>query len=236
MKMGELDAAEDSYAVVAERVEQPDWRYAAFETLAHISALRGHPDVFDERVARADGTGWKTAASVPVHAQILQFRAMSWKALGDPVQARVWLERARDYAQEHAVNQVLFEAEALLAGLDNDKAASTAGVTAAEAASTEPGLPAAEMEEIRGGVGAMRRALGALPLPELVGRHPDRRERHPDRRGRHPDQRGRHPDRRRGTLPKPRRRRWPSRPNRAGDEQPCFFHDSILGRGSSVVR
>ena len=159
LKMGELDAAEDSYALVAERVEKLDWRYAALETLAHVSALRGHRDLFDERVARADGTEWKTGASVPVHAQILQFRAMSWKALGDLVQARAWLERARDYVQEHEVNQVLFEVEALLAGLDNDEAASTAGVTAAEAASTEPGLPAAEMEEIRGGVGAMRRAL-----------------------------------------------------------------------------
>ena len=84
---------------------------------------------------------------------------MSWKALGDPVQARAWLESARDYAQEHAVNQVLFESEALLVNLDNDEAASTAGVTAAKTASTDPGLPAAEMEAIRGGVGAMRRAL-----------------------------------------------------------------------------
>ena len=159
VKMRELDAAEDSYAVVAAWVEQPEWRYAALEMLAHISALRGHRDVFDERAARADGAEWKTGASVPVHAQILQFRAMSWKALGDLAQARAWSERARDYAQEHAVNQVLFEAEALLAGLDTDEAASTAGVTTAEAASTEPGLPAAEMEEIRSGVGAMRRAL-----------------------------------------------------------------------------
>ena len=159
VKMGELDAAEDSFAVVAERVGRPDWRYAALEMLAHISALRGHRDVFDERAVRADAAEWNSEASVPSHAQILQFRGMSWKALGDPVQARAWLERARDYAQEHAVNQVLFEAEGLLAGLDDDEAASTAGVTATEAASTEPGIPVAEMEEIRGGVGAMRRAL-----------------------------------------------------------------------------
>ena len=159
VKMGELDAAEDSFAVVAERVERPDWRYAALEMLAHISSLRGHRDVFDERVASADGADWKSGASVPVHAEILQFRGMSWKALGNPVQARAWLESARDYAQEHAVNQVHFESEALLSDLGNDETASAADVTAAEAASTEPGIPAAEMEEIRGGVGAMRRAL-----------------------------------------------------------------------------
>ena len=157
VKMRELDAAEDSYAVVAAWVEQPEWRYAALEMLAHVSALRGHREVFDERVARADGTQWRTRASVPTHAQILQFRGMSWKALGDPVQARAWLDSAREYAQEHAVNQVLFEAEALLASLDNVEATSAAGVTATEAASTD--LPAAEMEEIRGGVGAMRKTL-----------------------------------------------------------------------------
>ena len=68
VKMGELDAAEDSFAVVAERVERPDWRYAALEMLAHISALRGDRDVFDERAARADGAEWKLGASVPSHA------------------------------------------------------------------------------------------------------------------------------------------------------------------------
>ena len=158
VKMGELDAAEDSYAVVAERVEQPDWRYAALETLAHISARKGDRDAFDQRAARADETEWKARASVPTHAQILLFRGMSWKALGDWVQARTWVENAREYAQEHGVNQVLFEAEALLAGLENDEeTTSTAGVSAAEVASSEP--PDVEMEEIRGGVGAMRRAL-----------------------------------------------------------------------------
>ena len=159
VKMGELDAAEDSYAVVAARVEQPDWRYAALETLAHISALRGHRDVFDDRVARADRTGWQTGASVPVHAQILQFRAMSWKALGELARARAGFEQARDYAQEHGINQVFFEAETLLAGLDDDGAAAVSATPATAAAPSESGLPAAEMAEIRGGVGAMRKAL-----------------------------------------------------------------------------
>ena len=159
VKMGELDAAEDSYAVVAARVEQPDWRYAALETLAHISALRGHRDVFDDRVARADRTGWQTGASVPVHAQILQFRAMSWKALGELARARAGFEQARDYAQEHGINQVFFEAETLMAGLDDDGAAAVSATPATAAAPSESGLPAAEMAEIRGGVGAMRKAL-----------------------------------------------------------------------------
>ena len=158
VKMGELDAAEDSYAVVAERVEQPDWRYAALEMLAHVSARRGDRDVFDERVERADGTEWKTRASVPTHAQILQFRGMSWKGAWRPgTGARLVGKRSRLCPGACGSIRCTSESEALLAGLGNDEAASTAGVTAAETASTE--LPAAEMEEIRGGVGAMRRAL-----------------------------------------------------------------------------
>ena len=159
VKMGELDAAEDSYAVVAARVEQPDWRYAALETLSHIAALRGDRDVFEARAIRADWTDWATGASTAVHAQILQFRGMSWKALGETERALGWLERARDYAQEHRVNQVFFEVEALLAQLDKNEAAPAGDVTLAAAAFVAPGVPAAEMAEIRGGVGAMRRAL-----------------------------------------------------------------------------
>ena len=159
VKMGELDAAEDSYAIVAARVEEPDWRYAALGMLAYISALRGDRDVFEARAVRCDWTDWSTGASVAVHAQTLQYRGMSWKALGDTERARGWLERARDYAQENRVNQVYFEVEALLWDLEKPEAAATADGTAAEAASVEPGLPATELAEILGGVGAMRRAL-----------------------------------------------------------------------------
>ena len=154
VKMGELDAAEDSYAVVAERVEQPDWRYTALEMLAHISALHGHRDIFEERAWRADEAGWREGGSVPVHAHILHFRAMSWRALGDR-------ERARDYAQEHGINQVFFECEAALAALESGEAApvTVSHDTAAGAAPVEPGLLVTELGEIRDGMSALRRGL-----------------------------------------------------------------------------
>ena len=97
VKMGELDAAEDSYAVVAERVRLPDWRFAALENLAHISALRGDREVRGAGL-RADEADWCQGATVTVHAQILQYRAMSWQALGEPDQP-VPGTSARDYAQ-----------------------------------------------------------------------------------------------------------------------------------------
>jgi tetratricopeptide (TPR) repeat protein len=166
VKMGELDAAEDSYAVVAERVKLADWRFASLENLAHISALRGHRETFEARAWLADEADWRAAASVPVHAQILQYRAMSWEALDEHERARAWFVRARDYAQEHSVNQVLFQAEAAIDRLDqkdgaapNPGSRSPAHEAMAEAAPSGPELSPTELAEIRGGVGAMRREL-----------------------------------------------------------------------------
>jgi tetratricopeptide (TPR) repeat protein len=166
VKMGELDAAEDSYAVVAERVKLADWRFAALENLAHISALRGQRKTFEERAWRADEADWRQVATVPVHAQILQYRAMSWEALGERERARAWFVRARDYAQEHSVNQVFFQAETAIARLDqkegptpNPVSRAPAHETQAEVGPAEPGLSPTELAEIRGGVGAMRREL-----------------------------------------------------------------------------
>ena len=91
---------------------------------------------------------------------------MSWEALGEAERARAWFVRARDYAQEHGVNQVYFEAEEAVARLDRNEeaipspvASACAGGTVSGTASFEPGLSSTELEEIRGGVGAMRREL-----------------------------------------------------------------------------
>jgi tetratricopeptide (TPR) repeat protein len=165
VKIGELDAAEDSYAVVAERVKTPDWRFAALGMLAYISALRGDRDVFEARAWRADEADWRGGASVPVHAQVLQYRGMSWRELGETARARAWFTRARDYAQEHGVNQVYFEAEAAILELENTRAAppptsrASAYDVVSEAAPDESGLSQTELAEIRGGMGAMRREL-----------------------------------------------------------------------------
>jgi tetratricopeptide (TPR) repeat protein len=166
VKMGELDAAEDSYAVVAERVKLPDWRFASLENLAYISALRGHRERFEERAWRADESNWREEATVPVHAQMLQYRAKGWEALGEGARARAWYVRARDYAQEHSVNQVYIESETAIARLDENRGAvpdpgprAHAHDPVAETAPEEPGLSPTELDEIRGGVGAMRREL-----------------------------------------------------------------------------
>lgn len=103
---------------------------------------------------------------MPVHAQILQYRAMSWEALGEQERARAWFVRARDYAQEHAVNQVYFEADAAIARLDRAEDEAPAPVslettsgTETEAFADDPCPTATEMAEIRDEMGAMRRKL-----------------------------------------------------------------------------
>jgi hypothetical protein len=95
---------------------------------------------------------------------------MAWEALSEHERAHAWYVRARDYAQEHGVNQVYFEVEAALTRLDESKdeiggavpdpgSRADAHDLVAETAPEEPGLSSTELAEIRGGVGAMRREL-----------------------------------------------------------------------------
>ena len=163
VEMGELDAAEDSYMIVLERVDRPDQRFAAFEMLAHISALRGDRAEFEQRLERVEHAGWRERASTPVHAQILRDRGLSWKALGDREAARVWLTRGRDYAQEHGVNQVYFECDQAISELENARATPvSAPFDATEVASADPMFASADLAEIRDGVGALRRELAPV--------------------------------------------------------------------------
>jgi tetratricopeptide (TPR) repeat protein len=163
VEMRELDAAEDSYTIVLERVDRPDFRFAAFEMLAHVSALRGDRAEFEKRLARVESAGWRERASTPVHAQILQHHGLSWKALGDREAARAWLTRARDYAQEHGVNQIYFECDQAISELENAGATPvSAPFGATEATPSDPVLAAADLAEIRVGVGALRRELASV--------------------------------------------------------------------------
>jgi tetratricopeptide (TPR) repeat protein len=161
--MGELGAAEDSYAIVLKRVARPDNQYVAVEMLAHLAALRGDRKQFDEWIERQNMSGWRELVSPRVYAQTLQYRGLSWQALGDRAAARTWLERARDYAQEHAVNQVFFDSETSLAELESTGATPAhASRDAAEAAPGDPGPAPAELAEIRIGVGVLRRELAPV--------------------------------------------------------------------------
>ena len=161
-EMGELDAAEDSYAIVAERVQRTDWRCAALVMLAHISALRGDRPMFEERLERLSRAGWRESASTPVHAQTLQYLGLSWLALGETGPARTWLERARDYAQEHGVNQVLrVRVRARRAGQHGGhpgrRFRRSGGCRGGPGGSPPRGLA-----EIRGEIGALRRELAPV--------------------------------------------------------------------------
>ena len=161
VEMRELDAAEDCYAIVIERVVRSDYRHAAHEMLAHISALRGDRAGFEARLELGERAGWREGASKPVQAEILQYHGLSWMALGEEEAARTWLTRGRDYAQVHGVNRVMFECEQALTALERRRAApAAASVDAGVGTALDGfGLSPSELAEIRGGVGALRREL-----------------------------------------------------------------------------
>jgi hypothetical protein len=161
--MDELEAAEDSYAIVLQRGVRPDNRCIALEMFAHIAAVRGDRRQFEERVECHDLSEWRGLTNPRIYAHTLQYRGLSWRALGDLTAARAWLERARDYAQEHGVNQVFFDCETSLAELESTGATPAhASFDAAEAAPGDPGPAPAELAAIRIGVGALRRELAPV--------------------------------------------------------------------------
>ena len=149
LQTGELDAADDAYSIVEARVEHPEYRFAAREGLAYVAARKGSPEVFEERVAASDASGWADHAGVWTRAQILLFRGLGYQALGRTDEAGVWLEKARTFSERHGVSKVMFDAEAALERLSEK----TAGGDPPDVS------PPEEMPEIRRGLSAMREAL-----------------------------------------------------------------------------
>jgi len=113
LRSGELDASEDAFSIVAQRMEMLDIRVIALDALAHIAARRGQRAEFGRRLKRVDAEPFEDV-SAPVRAEVLLFRGKSYRALGDEDRARTCLRKALRLAEKHQVNRVLFEAEQLL--------------------------------------------------------------------------------------------------------------------------
>jgi len=150
----ELQAAEDAWNVVLRLDRDNYYRLYAVDALGHIAALRGDIAEFERRAAESDAMGWESGP-LSVKAEILYYRALSWRAVGRKGEARAWFERAISFAQKHAFNRTLFAAEAALQSLD-EKAEGRA------AAATEP-PPPAERDDVREGLRAWRVELSTVP-------------------------------------------------------------------------
>ncbi|MDA0329137.1 MAG: tetratricopeptide repeat protein [Gemmatimonadetes bacterium] len=146
--VGELQAAEDAYTVVAHRSDEHYYLVYATDALAHIAALRGDEAGFSARAARCDALGWENGPLV-VKAEILYFRGQSYQALDRGDEARAWFERAIAFAEEHNFNRVLFRAESALRDLPS---------AIVETGVYDPVAP----PEVREGLRAMREELAGV--------------------------------------------------------------------------
>jgi len=151
LDLGDWDAAEDAWALVAHESREKYYLVYAYDALAHLAALRGDRESFVEHAARCDTLDW-VAGSRWVKAEILFHRGLSYRALGLTREADTWLRQAVAFAEEHGYNRVLFKAEEALAAL----------VQPEPGRATEP-TPAAPAQ-VREGLRAMRQELAGVEV------------------------------------------------------------------------
>jgi tetratricopeptide (TPR) repeat protein len=146
LEYGDRDAAEDAFAVVASSCDEVYYRIFAHDALSHLAALRGDRKGFETHASRCDALDWE-AGPGSAKAQLLYYRGLSHRALGELEVARQWLTRASAYAEENDYNQTYFRAEKALASLR------------AEEPSREVTEAPAAPHEVREGLRAMRQGL-----------------------------------------------------------------------------
>jgi hypothetical protein len=133
--------------VVASESDELYYKVFANDGLSQIAALRGDRAGFTTHAARLDALNWESGSSSAA-AQVLYYRGLSYRELGDTAEARSWLGRALTFAEKNGYNQIVFQAEEALASLSR------------RATSTVPaGAPSAAPLEVREGLRAMRQEL-----------------------------------------------------------------------------
>ena len=110
---GELSAAWDAYSVVAGQVEGLEARILALDALAFVAALRGDRGQHQLLRARLDSEGWEEVSPV-YRGQVLYYRGLSCRALGEEEEGRTWISRALAFAEEHGLSKLIFDAESAL--------------------------------------------------------------------------------------------------------------------------
>lgn len=155
-ELGDIDAAEDAYAVARETAEDFYYRLYAYDGYAHMAALRGDAVAFDARAAECDELEWADGPAT-AKAEILYFRGVSHALLGRKSEARSWLEKAVAFAEDHAFEVVLDNARAALGELtDKDHETRAIQQGAGPVRRTAP-------PDVRDGLRAMRdEVLGVL--------------------------------------------------------------------------
>lgn len=151
---GQLDSAEDAFAVVERDSGEAYYRRYALAGLARVQAARGDREAYETALRRLDEAGMERSAP-ELRAEALLERGDGYRQLGDLDEARRWYREAMRVAKRHRVNEYLIRADLAL-----DKLNRAAG-TDRGSGSVDAGIPMkddADVEAIRRDLGDLRRS------------------------------------------------------------------------------
>jgi tetratricopeptide (TPR) repeat protein len=152
---GELSAARDAYTIVADQLPQFEHRMMALDALAYIAALEGDRPRYHELRVKMEEGGWRELSPV-FRGQVLFYRGLSSRALGQEEEGEERLREALAFAERHSLNWLIFDVEeALEKRVDEDRTPHpTPGVPVGS-----PGPGEAELVGVRQGLRELREAL-----------------------------------------------------------------------------
>ena len=115
VEAGLFGFAEDAYWIVWGLASEPDHKVYSLLELAHIRALRGDPDGFENLCELASDEPGKVGGWV--EAQMMLTRGEGSRVLGMAGEPERWFRKALVFAEERRLTQMIFKAEESLAGL-----------------------------------------------------------------------------------------------------------------------
>lgn len=155
LRCGQIDSAENAFAIVAARSRDVDMRSVALDALAHVAALRGDREEFDRRIVSV-GPDELERVSIEIRAEIFLFRGKSYIALSELEEARRWFKTSLSFAETHGVSRIFFEAQDSLDRLERR----ASGIAVEEVLKRELPEPAPQtMAELREPLSSLRSEL-----------------------------------------------------------------------------
>jgi len=152
---GELLAARDAYAVVADQLKGFEYRLMSLDALAFIAALLGDRVQYQALRTQMDGEGWEELSPL-YQGQVLFYRGLSSRALGSEVEGKARLREALEYAEQHSLNWLIFDIEEALEEVP-EETGTTSPTPAIPSGSPEPF--GQEIVDVRQGLRELRESV-----------------------------------------------------------------------------
>lgn len=145
-QLGVLDAARDSYMVLASTAQEQYVRWLAMINLLEISALQTNEPVFED--CRVDLRGERLPPFLL--AQYHYYTAFGYHAFGKDADALRCLTQAGDLAESHRYNQLLFQIEELTTAVKRGAGAARRAARSAPADLQDVSDAVSELRELAG--------------------------------------------------------------------------------------